>query len=161
MSTNHSEIRELEFENARFLPEVIRFLDEGHTVTLGLKGYSMRPFLEHKRDKALLSRPTTLQKGDAVLAEIAPGVFVLHRIVKIEGDDITLRGDGNLAIERCKKTDVKGFALGFYRKGREKIDKTNSLKWRIYSALWTTLLPMRRYLLAFYSRIWIRLFGPI
>ena len=114
----------------------------------------MRPFLEHKRDKALLSRPTTLQKGDAVLAEIAPGVFVLHRIVKIEGDDITLRGDGNLAIERCKKTDVKGFALGFYRKGREKIDKTNSLKWRIYSALWTTLLPMRRYLLAFYSRIW-------
>ena len=116
MSTNHSEIRELEFENARFLPEVIRFLDEGHTVTLGLKGYSMRPFLEHKRDKALLSRPTTLQKGDAVLAEIAPGVFVLHRIVKIEGDDITLRGDGNLAIERCKKTDVKGFALGFYRK---------------------------------------------
>ena len=121
----------------------------------------MRPFLEHKRDKALLSRPTTLQKGDAVLAEIAPGVFVLHRIVKIEGDDITLRGDGNLAIERCKKTDVKGFALGFYRKGREKIDKTNSLKWRIYSALWTTLLPMRRYLLAFYSRIWIRLFGPI
>ena len=78
MSTNHSEIRELEFENARFLPEVIRFLDEGHTVTLGLKGYSMRPFLEHKRDKALLSRPTTLQKGDAVLAEIAPGVFASY-----------------------------------------------------------------------------------
>ena len=47
------------------------------------------------------------------------------------------------------------------KEGREKIDKTNSLKWRIYSALWTTLLPMRRYLLAFYSRIWIRLFGPI
>ena len=116
MPTNNSEIRELQFENAQFLPEVARFLEEGHTVTFGLKGYSMRPFLEHGRDKALLSKPTTLQKGDAVLAEISTGVFVLHRIVKIEGDNITLRGDGNLATEHCKREDIRGFALGFYRK---------------------------------------------
>ena len=121
----------------------------------------MRPFLEHNRDKALLSKPTTIQKGDAVLAEISPGVFVLHRIIKIEGDDITLRGDGNLAIEQCKRADVRGFVLGFYRKGRQTLDKTNSVKWRVYSALWTGLFPLRRYLLAFYTRIWMRLFGPI
>ena len=184
MPTNHSEIRELQFENALFLPQVAKFLEEGHTVTIGLKGYSMRPFLEHNRDKALLSKPTTIQKGDAVLAEISPGVFVLHRIIKIEGDgadpslaaraarashriikiegdDITLRGDGNLAIERCKRADVRGFVLGFYRKGRQTLDKTNSVKWRVYSALWTGLFPLRRYLLAFYTRIWMRLFGPI
>ena len=55
MPTNNSEIRELQFENAQFLPEVARLLEEGHTVTFWLKGYSMRPFLEHGRDKALLS----------------------------------------------------------------------------------------------------------
>ncbi len=161
MLANNSEIREVQFENAQFLPEVSRFLEEGHTVTIGLKGYSMRPFLEHNRDKALLSKPTTLQKGDAVLAEISPGVFVLHRIIKIDGDEVTLRGDGNLVTEHCKKTDVRGFVLGFYRKGRKHLDKTNSVKWRVYSAFWTGLFPLRRYLLAFYSRIWMRLFGPI
>ena len=161
MPTNYNEIRELQFENALFLPQVANFLEEGHTVTIGLKGFSMRPFLEHNRDKALLSKPTTIQKGDAVLAEISPGVFVLHRIIKIEGDDITLRGDGNLNIEKCKRADVRGFVLGFYRKGRQTLDKTNSVKWRVYSALWTGLFPLRRYLLAFYTRIWMRLFGPI
>jgi len=161
MPTNHSEIRELQFENALFLPQVAKFLEEGHTVTIGLKGYSMRPFLEHNRDKALLSKPTTIQKGDAVLAEISPGVFVLHRIIKIDGDDITLRGDGNLATEQCKRADIRGFVLGFYRKGRQTLDKTNSVKWRVYSALWTGLFPLRRYLLAFYTKIWMRLFGPI
>ena len=53
----------MQFENALFLPQVAKFLEEGHTVTIGLKGYSMRPFLEHNRDKALLSKPTTIQKA--------------------------------------------------------------------------------------------------
>ena len=59
MSPDHRPIKELQFENARFLPEVVALLEEGHTVTLRLKGFSMRPFLEDNRDKALLS----MQKG--------------------------------------------------------------------------------------------------
>ena len=93
-----------------------------------------------------------------MLAEVSKGVFVLHRIVKIKGDDVTLRGDGNLGVERCKKSDVKGFVIGFYRKGRTTIDKTNHPKWLIYSFVWTSLLPLRRYLLAFYRRIWLKIF---
>ena len=73
---------------------------------------------------------------------------------------MTLRGDGNLAVERCKMADIKGFAIGFYRKGRTTLDKTNSLKWRAYSLVWTSLLPFRRYLLAFYRRIWLKIFKP-
>lgn len=153
-----AEVKEVLFQNAQFLPEVVKLLDEGHTVTLRLKGYSMRPFLENGRDKALLIKATTIRKGDAVLAEVSKGVFVLHRIVKIKGDDVTLRGDGNLGVERCKKSDVKGFVIGFYRKGRTTIDKTNHPKWLIYSFVWTSLLPLRRYLLAFYRRIWLKIF---
>ena len=50
------------FSNAQLLPEVVKMLNEGHTVTLPLKGYSMRPFLENGRDKALLIKVQDLKK---------------------------------------------------------------------------------------------------
>ena len=136
--------------NAVLLPEIVRLLDEGHTVTLRLRGHSMRPFLEDGRDKALLTKAVHPKKGDPVLAEIGPKHYVLHRIIAIEGNQVTLRGDGNLNNEYCQLNDVKGAVIGFYRKGRERLDRTDGTKWRFYSAVWTHLYPIRRYLLAFY-----------
>jgi len=134
--------------NEVFLPQVVQLLNEGHTVTLPLRGRSMRPFLEDGRDKALLEAiKEPPQVGDAVLAEISKGHFVLHRIVKIDGEAVTLRGDGNLGTENCRLEDIRARATAFYRKGREKADSTKGLKWRIYSWWWTRLLPVRRYLL--------------
>ena len=149
-----------QFANALLLPEIVKMLNEGHTVTLRLRGYSMRPFLEDNRDKALLTHPTHPKVGDPVLAEIQPGHFVLHRIVAIEGENVTLRGDGNLADEHCLLSDVKGAVIGFYRKGRQQLDRTDGLKWRIYSWFWMNLYPIRRYLLAFHRRIWLKVFKP-
>ena len=146
---------EIQFANAEFLPEVVKILNEGHTVTLRLRGYSMRPFLENDRDKALLVKPSTIKVGDPVLAEISPNHFVLHRIDRIDGDNITLRGDGNLKVEHCKKENIVGAVIGFYRKGRKDMDTTDCRKWKLYS------FPVRRYLLGFYRRIWIPIFGPI
>ena len=140
-------IKTIQMANALLLPEVVRLLEEGHTVTLPLRGYSMRPFLEDGRDKALLRKPTKIEVGDAALAEISPGHFVLHRIVSISGNTVILRGDGNLGIEKCRLADIRATAIGFYRKGREVLDSTNGRKWRIYSWWWTRLLPLRRYLL--------------
>lgn len=131
--------------------ETVKLLAEGHSVTLPLRGISMRPFLEDGRDKALLKQANHYLVGDAVLAEIAPHKYVLHRIIKAEGDHFTLRGDGNYGVERCKRSDIKGLAVGFYRKGRKTLDRTDGKKWRIYSALWTRLLPIRRYLLFIYK----------
>lgn len=152
---------EIQFANAEFLPEVVKMLNEGRTVTLRLRGYSMRPFLENDRDKALLIKPSKVKVGDPVLAEISPRHFVLHRIEKIEGEEITLRGDGNLATEHCKKENIVGGVIGFYRKGRTQMDRTDGRKWKTYSFFWTNLLPVRRYLLGAYRRWWIPLFGPI
>ena len=139
-------MKEIQMRNAELIPEIIQLLNEGHTITLKLKGYSMRPFLESNRDKALITKAINIKKGDAVLAEISEGFYVLHRVIKIQGDDVTLRGDG------------KGFVIGFYRKGRTTIEKTNSVKWLLYSWLWMMLSPVRRYLLAFHRHIWLRLF---
>lgn len=138
-----------ELPNAEFLPFVVSELEsfEGKTVSLPLRGRSMRPFLEDGRDKALLIAAKDVKVGDAVLAEIAKGHFVLHRIISIEGDKVTLRGDGNIGTETCRLGNVKAQALGFYRKGSNKLDSTSGLKWQLYSWLWTRLFPIRRYLL--------------
>lgn len=153
MSQGDIKVIEKQFANAQLLPEIIKMIDEGHTVTLRLKGVSMRPFLEDGRDKALLTKPVfPLHVGDAVLAEISPEHYVLHRIIMIDGENITLRGDGNIGIERCKCCDIKGAVTGFYRKGRDTLDCTDGIKWRVYSKIWMRLFPVRRYLLAIYRR---------
>lgn len=142
--------------NNILIPMVRKLLDEGHaTVTLPLRGRSMRPFLEDGRDKALLAlpealhpgNPQVLQVGDVVLAEIAPEHYVLHRLIQIEGDALTLLGDGNLSVEHCLRQNVLAVALGFFRKGRTKADYVEGRKWRIYSWFWMRLRPVRRYLL--------------
>ena len=162
MQDNHSiKTVEIQFANAQLLPEIVKLLEEGHTVTLLLRGYSMRPFLEDNRDKALLTKAKDIKVGDAVLAEIGYRYYVLHRIIKIQDREVILRGDGNLGIEKCRIEDVKASVIGFYRKGRKKLDRTDSKKWKIYSALWMRLFPIRRYLLTAYRRIWIPILGPM
>jgi len=120
-----AETRAIEIPNAILIPQIIKYLEQGHTVTLPLKGYSMRPFLENNRDMALLTSPRNIRVGAPVLAEIAPKRYVLHRIVGIKGNQVTLLGDGNLSPEHCLTTDIKASVEGFYRKGRKKMDRTD------------------------------------
>lgn len=136
-----------ELPNSALIPIVIEYIDKGHTANLPLKGNSMRPFLEHRRDMALLDSPKNIKVSDPVLAEVSPGHYVLHRLVSIKGDQVTLLGDGNLTPEHCTMQDIKALAIGFYRKGRKEPDLITSRKWRIYSWFWMRLLPIRRYLL--------------
>ena len=60
MSRKDLEQKDIEIQNKYLIPEIIRLLDEGRTVTIRLKGFSMRPFLEDKRDKALLKKSDSL-----------------------------------------------------------------------------------------------------
>ena len=45
--------RTIEIPNAILIPEIIKYLEQGHTVTLPLKGFSMRPFLESNRQSSM------------------------------------------------------------------------------------------------------------
>ena len=142
-TNNNLAFKQKEFANEVIIPEIAKLLDEGHSVTLKLRGVSMRPFLEDGRDKAILTKPCSpLKVGDVVLAEVAPRRYALHRIVKIDGNSVVMRGDGNIATEQCDISKVFGIAHCFYRKGRKSPDYTTGRKWRLYSAVWTALLPV-------------------
>lgn len=160
MRENNIEKRELKVNNALLFPQIISLLEEGHTVSLKLRGFSMRPFLEDQRDTAVLRKANEVVCGEPVLAEIAPGQYVLHRIISIDGNSVTLLGDGNLTVEHCTKDDIRAQVTGFYRKGRTTLDSIYGRKWKIYSAIWMRLRPIRRYLLGIYRR-WVKLFGAI
>lgn len=139
--------------NNTLLPLVVSYLEQEKQVKLLLKGYSMRPFLENERDYALLEAPHEPVLYEPVLALLPDNRWVLHRIVKIEGSEITLLGDGNLTPEHCQVSDIKASVVGFYRKGHSAPDLISGRKWCIYSFIWIHLLPLRRYLLAIYRRI--------
>lgn len=147
--------KKLTIPHSVLIPEITALVNEGHKVTLPLRGYSMRPFLEDGRDKALLVKPDydSVKCGDVALANIN-GSYVLHRIIRISGDKVTLLGDGNLTPEHCLLTDIKAVAIGFYRHSNNRYSSTTSRKWRIYSSIWMVLRPVRRYLLAIYRRLY-------
>lgn len=71
------------FDNEVILPEVARLIEQGHSVTIPVRGNSMNPFLADGRDCVTLGGfvPEELQTGVTVLAKDMEGRFVLHRII--------------------------------------------------------------------------------
>lgn len=139
--------------NDVLLPEIIRLLNEGESVTMRVKGSSMLPFITD-RDSVVLRKVdvSKLKKGDIVLAATNDAQYVLHRITVIKNGYIILMGDGNLyGREMCTPEEIAGQAA-LVIKGEKKIDCT-SLTERCKAWGWYALLPWRRYLLAIYKRI--------
>ncbi len=139
-----------EVPNDVLLSLVSESLAAGHTAVIWVKGYSMRPFIEYGRDRVKLAYPGELRVGDAVLAQIHPGHYVLHRIIERQGADLTLQGDGNVrGVEKCLVSDVCGVVIEYIRPRRTILASDPSLQRRI--RLWRALRPVRRLLLILYK----------
>lgn len=149
MANEAKHMATLELPNEILLKEVRALIADGHDVTLRVRGVSMRPFLEDRRDKIVLTRVQDIREGDAVLAEITPGKYVYHRIVKIIGGRVMLKGDGNIyGTEECRLSDVVAATKWLIRKERYYSPKGHA--WRWYSALWPQWPFARRVLLKLY-----------
>lgn len=143
-------VTRMSFPNELILGQVKELVREGHTVTIMVKGYSMRPFLEHCRDSVVLAPFSELKVGDVALGEIFPGKYVLHRIIGLDGDKVTLMGDGNLkGKEYCRREEVAAVVRTFIRNGVA--IPADDEKWNRYARLWRKLLPVRKYLLWIYK----------
>ena len=146
------ERHEVELPNDAWLGAVSQMLREGKPYAIYVKGYSMRPFIEHLRDRVFLERRPCYEVGDAVLAQTAPGHYVLHRIIRMDGDSITLQGDGNCrGTEQCRMADVSGVVTHYIRPKR--IIPADDERLVRAIRLWRRLRPIRRYLLAIYNAV--------
>ena len=135
------------------IEEAILLVDEGVSVTLPVNGNSMLPFIIGGKESVILQQPELPKVGGVVLAWADGYRYVVHRIVRIDGERVTLMGDGNLkGTEHCLIGDIKARVTHVVdAKGR-----THYLYkgWRKLAAkVWLWLRPVRRYLLAIYRRL--------
>jgi hypothetical protein len=135
------------------IKEAIRLVEDGVSVTLPVNGYSMLPFIIGGRESVILQKPTVSKVGDVVLAWADGCRYVVHRIIRIDGDNVTLMGDGNLiGTERCTLSDIKATVTHVVSADEKR--RYLYSKWRCMAAkAWWHLRPIRRYLLAIYRRV--------
>lgn len=117
-----------EFERAA---DALLFTEE---LSFKTRGWSMRPlFVEHRDIVNIRTVKRRLKRGDVVLYPSKSGnALVLHRIIRIKGDDLLIRGDNNYFNEYRKKDEVVGIMTSFFRDGKY-CDVKKSLWYKLYS----------------------------
>ena len=134
------------------IQEAVRLVADGVSVTFPVKGRSMLPFIFGGRESVILQKPGSLQRGQVVLAQVGPDRYVVHRIIKIEPDRITLMGDGNICgTESCTPSNVLAIATHVVdEKGKR---RTLESKGQMFKAkVWYRIRPLRRIILAVLRR---------
>ena len=132
------------------LAELLEFqLDRGGRAALTVTGNSMVPMLRHRRDSVVLTRPPEggPRRGDIILYRRDSGQYVLHRVVEARGEDsLVCCGDHDWRREAVSPGQVLAVVAAFRRDRR--LHTVEEPGYRLYSALWTALLPVRRPILA-------------
>ena len=106
-------------------------------------GASMRPMLREHKDVVVIKRvDAPLKKGDAVVYPNNNGQYVLHRIIRIKGDTLIIRGDNNDFIEKVPKDQVVGILKEFYRGGKY-CNCEKSVPYKLYSWYIRNSYPLR------------------
>ena len=132
--------------NDILLGEVAAVLSEGREAVITPTGNSMLPFIRGGRDRVVLRKQDEIAVGDIVLMYTG-GRYILHRIIEIDGEQVTLMGDGNLkGVEHGTRADIIGTVTEIIRPDGRSIQPGTGRFWR-------TLKPFRRYILFIYRRL--------
>ena len=139
--------------DAVILDEAVRLVSDGVSVTLPVNGRSMLPFIIGGQESVILQKTDTVQVGDVVLAWVEGCRWVVHRIIRIDSDRVTLMGDGNIVgTEHCTIADVKARVTHVVDVKGQPHDIYS--RWRTLGAkVWWWLRPIRRYLLFIYRKL--------
>ena len=149
----------LELRNDIFFAEVERRINDGQSVTIPVKGFSMRPMMRSEKDKVILTAHSDNDiKQKAVMLFRHNGHHIMHRIIAIDGNDITFAGDGNYRIrEQATKDDIVALVTTIIRPSGRTIS-LDSRKCRLYSIMWLGLPKIvRRFILGLTNKLklWI------
>lgn len=131
--------------NEVLLEEAAALMNEGREVSFTPLGSSMLPFIRGGKDAVRMRKLPQVEVGDIILIRL-PGRYILHRVIEVNGNQVTLMGDGNIAgTEQCTLDDVLGTVVVIEKNGRT-IRPGRGRFWR-------AIKPLRRYILAIYRRL--------
>lgn len=127
-----------------YLDTVCELLRQGErSVPVPVAGSSMVPFLIHGDTVYLDTPDTPIQKGDILLYTRASGMYVLHRVCRVNSDgSYIMVGDAQTQLEHLPSRDqIHGRVTWARHKG--KVNRPGQLRWWAYRRLWLWLLPLR------------------
>ena len=144
----------MQISNDIFFAEVERLLGEGGDVMIIIRGNSMQPMLRDGRDRVVLRRyeGDEIRVGDVMLFRYR-GEYVLHRVVKVDGERILFAGDGNYKFyEQATTEDIVARMVAYVKDGRRV--ECSDEEWLRYSRVWMALpMIVRRVILGVKRRI--------
>lgn len=137
-----------------YLDMVCELLQQGETsVAVPVAGGSMIPFLHHG-DMVYLDLPRfPLKRGDILLYTRPNGQYILHRVIRVNGDgSLLMAGDAQTQLEYLPDSKgVRGVVTAARHKGRR--NHPGQLRWWAYSHLWCWLLPYRHGFMRFREKL--------
>ena len=141
------------FNLAEMEPMLRKILSEGGNFRFYPKGTSMEPMIHQGKDQVVLKPlPEKLKKYQMILYKRDNGAFVLHRIVKVNKDSYTMRGDNQFLNEPgIRREQMIGMVFEIV-KPDVRIN-VESFRYRLKSAIWVESAGFRRIFLAAKRRI--------
>lgn len=113
----------------------------------------MHPLLYEGKGYVLLAPITgELSVGDIPIFQRADGKYVLHRLVKIEGDFCYTRGDNCVGMEQVPRDAMLGVVTEIVQNG--KTIRVTDPGYRRYVSLWMRLAPVRIPLYHLRAKLW-------
>ena len=158
--SDHSALWAKKIENNLFFETIQEPLAKGEKVWITARGNSMYPLVRSDIDAVLLqpTDPNRAQVGQVLLAKVGER-YIMHRVEKILGEQITLRGDGNpYQREQCRRASLIAEMVAVKRPNGRVYDK-NSTLWKRVQAYWPANGHLRRLILALLRRIIPKQFG--
>lgn len=102
-----------------FVEQLHAAFDDGLSVRFTPSGVSMLPTIIGDSDIVTLSPPDEIRCYDVVLFCRPSGELVLHRVIGIRDDCLTISGDNQYTIERITREDVIAVMTALTHKERE------------------------------------------
>jgi len=134
------------FPCREFMPVIRSALARGQRVRMTVNGHSMAPFI-HAGDLVEIEPIRALpRRGDVVLLRCSEERYVVHRVMRMEGDAIFLCGDAQRHCEGpFTQRDVLGRVTLSQRNGHTRAHDRGA--WRLAGLAWTSCGPLGRWLL--------------
>ena len=117
-------------------------LEQNGHADLTVTGSSMLPMLRNRRDSVrLIPVGGQCKQGDIILYRRENGMYVLHRVIGLQGTQYICCGDNQAEREDVAHHQLIAVVSGFTRKG--KYYSVTHCGYRIYQTLWVCLFFLR------------------
>ena len=156
MPPRHNLFTKIYMDKCNIINNIEHLVDVGKVFEIKVTGYSMLPLLGYDEDKITILR---IDENTPILNRIAMfrsknGQIIVHRIIEVSNELVTLRGDGNIfGYEKCLRKEIIGVVESVIRKNGKEYHCLSQW-WLKRERIWLLLpLTIRRYILAIIPEI--------